>query len=104
MEQGSWDNGQPRDALRAEQESELSSSFALASMEFALAREAYHVGAAMREAGLGFDPLTFVALRILEVSVAEETDPSGVLVALSDNGSLERSVELATEFLADEAA
>jgi hypothetical protein len=90
--------------LRARQEGELAVSHALTSMEFALAHEAYHVGSTMREAGIGFDPLTFVALRILEVSVTELADPSGLLSALADNGSLDRSVELATDMLDEEAA
>jgi hypothetical protein len=102
--QGSEFNGQPPDELRARQEGELAVSHALASMEFALAHEAYHVGSTMREAGIGFDPLTFVALRILEVSVTELADPSGLLSALADNGSLGRSVELATDMLDEEAA
>ena len=46
-------------------------SYALTSMEFALAHEAFHVGSTMREAGIVFDPLTFVALRILEASASE---------------------------------
>jgi hypothetical protein len=58
----------------------------------------------MREAGIVFDPLTFVALRILEASASEIADPPGLLSALADNGSLHRSVELATDWLAEEAA
>lgn len=103
--QGSGDNGrQPLDVLRARQENELATSHALASMEYALAREAFHVGLAMRRAGIGFDPLTFVALRVLEASLAELVDPSCTLAALADNGSLERSVELATDLLERDAA
>lgn len=101
--QGSEETGQPSDELRALQERELATSYALASMEFALANEAYHVGATLREAGIGFDPLTFVALRILEASAAELADPSGLLSALADNGSLDRSVALTLDML-DEAA
>ena len=97
--------GSRLDELRAQQEGELAVSHALASMEFALAHEAYHVGSTLREAGIGFDPLTFVALRILEASAGGAgEDPSGLLSALADNGSFERSVELATDLLADEAA
>ena len=102
--QGSEENGQSPDRVRARQERELAMSYSLASMEFALAQEAFHVGSTMRQAGIGFDPLTFVALRILEASVDELEDPSGLLSALADNGSLERSVELATDLLAEEAA
>jgi hypothetical protein len=101
---GSEETGQPLDDLRARQENELAVSYALATMEFALANEAYHVGATLRAAGLAFDPLTFVALRILEAGAAERVDPSDLLGALSDNGTLGRSVELATDLLEDEAA
>jgi hypothetical protein len=90
--------------LRAEQERELTAGFALASMEYALAREAFHVGVALREAGVELDARTFVALRILEVCVAELIDPSQAFVELVGNGALERSVELATDFLDRDAA
>ena len=96
--------GQSPDELRAQQERDLAVSYALASMEFALAEEAFHVGTTMREAGIGFDALTFVALRILEAGADECVDPSGLLSTLSDNGTLERSVELATDWLDDEEA
>ena len=45
-----------------------------------------------------------VALRILEVCVAELIDPSHALGELVENGSLERSVELATTLLERDAA
>ena len=96
--------GQSPDELRAQQERDLAVSYALATMEFALAHEAFHVGTTMRDAGIGFDPLTFVALRILEAGADESVDPSELLSTLSDHGTLERSVELATEWLEDEAA
>ena len=51
-----------------------------------------------------FDALTFVALRILEAGADESVDPSGLLSTLADNGTLERSVELATDWLDDDAA
>jgi hypothetical protein len=102
--QGSEETEQPSDELRSLQENELAVSYALASMEYALAHEAFHVGSTMREAGIVFDPLTFVALRILEASASEIADPPGLLSALADNGSLDRSVELATDWLAEEAA
>ncbi len=105
MVNGSGDTGwQPLDELRACQERQLATSHALSSMEYALAREAFHVGVALRQAGIGFDPLTFVALRILEASLAELVDPSCTLNALADSGSLGRSVELATDLLARDAA
>lgn len=93
----------PRD-LRARQERELGAGYALASMEYALAHEALHVGVALRAAGVELDTRTFVALRILEVCVDQLIDPSHALCELVENGSLERSVELATELLDRDAA
>jgi hypothetical protein len=94
----------PPDELRARQERELAAGFALASMEHALAREAFHVGVALREAGVQLDARTFVALRIVEVCVEPLIDPSHAFCELVENGSLERSVELATELLERDAA
>ena len=96
--------GQSPDELRAQQERDLAVSYALATMEFALAHEAFHVGTTMRDVGIGFDPLTFVALRILEAGADESVDPSDLLSTLADNGTLERSVELATDWLDDDDA
>ena len=85
--QGSEDNGcEPPEELRARQERDLGAEYALASMEYALAREAFHVGATLRRAGIDFDPLTFVALRVLEVSVAELEDPLNALAELVEIG------------------
>ena len=94
----------PHDELRAEKERELVAGFALASMEHALAREAFHVGVALRQAGVELDPRTFVALRILEACVGELIDPSEAICELLENGSLDRSVELATDLLDRDAA
>jgi hypothetical protein len=93
----------PPGDLRAEQERELGTHFALTSMEHALAREAFHVGVELRRAGIELDPLTFVALRVLEACVGELIDPSEAIGELVDNGSLQRSVELATDLLEDAA-
>ena len=93
----------PREELRAGQERELGTCFALASMEHALAREAFHVGIELRRAGIELDPLTFVALRVLEACVSELIDPSEAIGELVENGSLQRSVELATGLLEDAA-
>ena len=101
---GSGDTGREPDDLRARQERELSAGFALASMEHALAREAFHVGVALRQAGVELDARTFVALRILEVCVDQLIDPSHAFNELVENGSLERSVLLATELLERDAA
>jgi hypothetical protein len=103
--QGSEEStGRTPEDVRARQERDIAVSFALATMEYALANEAFHVGSTMRDAGIGFDPLTFVALRILEAGAAESVDPSDLLATLADNGTLERSVELAEDWLEDEAA
>jgi hypothetical protein len=102
--QGSEETEQPLDALRAQQERDLAVSYALVTMEFALAHEAFHVGSTLREAGIGFDPLTFVALRVLEAGADESVDPSDLLSALADSGTLERSVEMAEDWLDEEAA
>jgi hypothetical protein len=59
---------------------------------------------ALREAGVELDARTFVALRILEVCVDQLIDPSHAFHELVGNGSLERSVLLATELLERDAA
>lgn len=94
----------PLAAARARQEREVATMHALTSMEYALAREAFHVGSALRRAGIVFDPATFVALRVLEASLAELADPSCALDVLVGNGSLGRSIELAADLLARDAA
>jgi len=95
---------QPLAGLRADQEREVATYHALASMEYALAREAFHVGVTLRRAGIVFDPRTFVALRIMEASLAEFADPWGALETLQDNGSLDRSVDIANDLLERDAA
>jgi hypothetical protein len=93
--------GEGRDGLRARQERELAMRLSVVAMEHALAREAVHVGRAMSEAGVPFDPMTFVALRVLEAVVAERLDPVEMLDWMASDGSLERTVELARAGLAD---
>jgi hypothetical protein len=95
--------GQPPDIVRARQERELNSAFALTSMEYALATEAFHVAVALREVGIELDPLSFVALRLLEACVAELVEPAEFIGLLVANGSLARSVEIATDLLDDAA-
>jgi hypothetical protein len=92
------------DQLRTRQEREIAAGFALASMEHALAREAFHVGVGLREAGVELAARTFVAVRILEVCVDQLIDPSDAFTELVENGSLDRSVSLATELLERDAA
>jgi hypothetical protein len=96
--------GQPPDVVRAQQERELAAAFALADMEHALATEVFHVAVMLRESGIELDPLTFVVLRVLEACVAEQVDPSEAIAALVENGSLGRSVEIATDLLDRDAA
>jgi hypothetical protein len=68
-------------------------------MEFALAREAACIGQVLARAGLDFDPLTFIATRILEASQAEEADPVDTLGFFVADGSIARSVALVAEAL-----
>jgi hypothetical protein len=85
--------------LRARQEREVAVRHSVAAMEFALAREAACIGHLLARAGLAFDPLTFIATRILEASEAEQADPVDTLGFFVEDGSLARSVELAAEQL-----
>jgi hypothetical protein len=85
--------------LRARQEREVAVRHSVAAMEFALAREAASIGHLLARAGLAFDPLTFIATRILEASEAEHADPVDTLGFFVDDGSLARSVALAAEQL-----
>lgn len=103
--QGSDDiAGQPPDIVRAHQERELAAAYAMADMEHALGNEAFHVALMLREAGIELDPMTFVALRVLEACVAELVDPSEAIAALVENGSLGRSVDIATDLIDRDAA
>ena len=94
----------PPDELRAKQERELAAAHSLASMEFALADEAYHIVLALRDAGLELDPLTLVALRVLEACVENDVEPVDFVQMLVERGSLARSVELAEDRLERDAA
>ena len=61
-------------SLRARQNRDIAMTHALTTAEYALALEAAHVARAFATAGLTFDPKTFVAMRVLESSVAEDLD------------------------------
>ena len=89
--------------LREYQESEIALGHSLTAAEHALAREAVTLGRTFERAGIAFDPLTFVALRIIEGSRDEHVDPIDCLNVLVAFGFLDRSVALA-EGLLDEAA
>ena len=91
------------DALRRRQERDIALGHSLTSAEHELAREAFVLGHTLERAGIAFDPLTFVALRIVEGSRDENVDPVDCLNVLVKLGFLERSVALATD-LFDEAA
>jgi hypothetical protein len=85
--------------LRSWQEREIRTRHAIVELEATLATDAVHVGRALAEAGLAFDPLTFIASRVLQLADLEEADAYDLLVWLVDDGSIERSVELALEGL-----
>ena len=89
--------------LRQRQEREIALGHSLTTAEHALAREAYALGRTLERAGIAFDPLTFVALRIIEGSTDEHVDPLVCLITLVKFGFLERSVALAVDLLEDAA-
>jgi hypothetical protein len=90
-------------ALRARQEREIALGHSLATAEHALAQEAFELGRTLERAGIAFDPVTFVALRIIEGSTDEQVDPLSCLNVLVEFGFLERSVALAVDLLEDAA-
>ena len=90
-------------SLRDRQEREIALGHSLTHAEHELAREALALGRTFELAGIAFDPLTFVALRIVEGSRDEHVDPLDCLNTLVAFGFLERSVALAVDLL-DEAA
>lgn len=93
----------PAETLREAQEREVALSHSLTEAEHALAREAWLVGRTFERAGFAFDTVTFVVTRILEGSIAEDTDPVDALHVLAALGLLDRSIAMADELL-DEAA
>jgi hypothetical protein len=91
------------DLLRECQETEIALGHSLTAAEHALAREALALGRTLERAGLAFDPLTFIALRIVEGSSDEYVDPVACLDLLVEFGFLERTVALAVDLLEDAA-
>lgn len=77
---------------------------ALTRAEYALAQEGAQVGWALASAGLPFDSLTFVALRVLETSAAEDMDPVEVLCLGRLRDLIERSAALTDALIADGTA
>ena len=61
----------PPESLRALQEQELRAAHSLAAMEHALGEEASRVVVALREAGLELDPLTLIALHVMEACLED---------------------------------
>ena len=92
-----------RALARARQEREVAVSHALTRAEYALAQEGVQVGSALASVGLGFDAITFVALRVLETSAAEDMDPIEVLRLSKLRDLIERSAALTDALLADAA-
>jgi hypothetical protein len=90
------------DDLRGSQEREVAASHALTGAEYALGFEAYVIGRVFARAGVGFDPHTFISLRVIEASLDGPADPVDALATLTDCGTIERAVVLATGML-DEA-
>ena len=88
------------DPERERQEREVALSHALAEAEYALAREGAHVGRALESAGLEFDATTFVAVRVLETSVAENMDPADALASSELRELIARSAALTSGLLA----
>jgi hypothetical protein len=89
---------------RARQEREVAVSHALTTAEYALAEEGAQVGAALASVGMRFDPVTFVALRVLEASDAEDMAVVDVLGSSRLKGLIERSAALIEALLARDAS
>lgn len=87
-------------SLRARQDRDIAMTHALASAEYALASEAAQIARAFAIVGLDFDAPTFVAIRILESSVAEDLDLEHALSSSVIRGLIDRSAALSEELLA----
>jgi hypothetical protein len=98
-----YDEFRAPDDVRRSQEREVATSHMLTGAEYALGFEAYVIGRVFARAGIGFDPLTFISLRIIEASLDSPTDPVDALTTLTDFGTVDRAVVLATGMLADGA-
>jgi hypothetical protein len=94
----------PSESLRALQERELAAIYSLAATEYALGEEASRVVVALREAGLELDPLTLIALHVMEACLEDDVSPLTVVRILVERGSLARSVEIAAQHLERDAA
>ena len=85
---------------RTRQDRDIAMSHGLATAEYALASEAAQLRGAFAAAGRDFDAQTFVALRILESSVAENLDLEHALGSSVIRDLIERSVALSDELRA----
>jgi hypothetical protein len=85
------------------QDREIAVAHSMTVAEYALAREACAVGRVLGEAGIDFDVVTFVALRILEASADGGAEPLDCLRVLHELGVVDRSAGMAQALL-DEAA
>jgi hypothetical protein len=103
MSTGSRDDETAAPGLRDDQERDIALGHSLTSAEHALAREACALGRTLERAGIAFDPLTFVAMRVVEGSDHGHVDPSECLELLVELGFLERTVALAIDLLEDAA-
>lgn len=86
------------------QERQIAFGHLLAEVEHALAVEASAVSLVFEEAGLDFDPLTFIALRVVSESYDAQMDSIEVLAELHDRGVFERAVEIANDLRLGDAA
>jgi hypothetical protein len=91
------------ESLRGRQEREIVLGHSMTSAEHALAREACVLARTFERAGLAFDPVTFIATRIVEGSDDERIDPVECLELLVEFGFVERSVALTHEMLRNAA-
>lgn len=85
------------------QERQIAFGHLLTEVEHALASEASAVSVMFAGAGLDFDPLTFIALRIVSESYHAEVDTIDVLAALHERGVFERAVEIVDGMRLDDA-
>lgn len=87
-------------SLRARQDRDIAITHVLTTAEYALATEAAQIARAFAIVGLGFDAPTFVAMRVLESSVAEDLDLEHALSSSVIRGLIDRSAALSEELLA----
>jgi hypothetical protein len=90
-------------SARERQERKIALSHSLTCAEHALACEAFTIGRTLECAGIDFDPLTFIAFRLVDGSTGMDVDPVELLELLLSEGFLERSVGMAKDFLEDAA-